>query len=74
MSDSERQLNLIAKSIMNAAAVLKSEKQDLTISNIIVRNDSYKTKVNEGNKDLRKMFYERKFSQYTMQKHQGSST
>ena len=47
---------------MNVAAVLKSEKQDLTISNIIVRNDSYKTKANEGNKDLQKMFYERNSS------------
>ena len=60
--DSERQLNLIAKLTMDVAAALKSEKHDLIISNITVRNDSFKTKANEGNKHLRKMFYERNFS------------
>ena len=46
----------------DVAAALKSEKHDVTISNTIVRNDSFKTKENERNKHLQKMFYERNFS------------
>ena len=60
--DLERQPELIVKSISDVAAALKSEKRNVRISNIIVRNDSLKTKASEVKRQLRKMCHERNFS------------
>ena len=57
--ESERQPDFIAKLIVDVAAALKSEKHGLSISNIIVRNDRFKTKAKEVNEHLQNMCYER---------------
>ena len=48
--DSDRPPDLIAKSIFDVASSLKANKHDVTISNIITRNDSFMAKANEVNK------------------------
>ena len=48
--DSDRSPDLIAKSIFDVASSLKTNKHDVTISNIITRNDSFMAKANEVNK------------------------
>ena len=45
----------------NVAATLKSEKHEVTISNIMIRNSRFETKANKVNEPLRKMCYERNF-------------
>ena len=45
----------MAKLIIDVAAALESEKHNVTISNIIVRNYIYRTKASKGNKHLLKM-------------------
>ena len=59
--DSEHQPDLIAESMANVAATLKSEKHEVTISNIMIRNSRFETKANKVNEPLRKMCYERNF-------------
>ena len=50
--DSDRSPDLIAKSIVNVASSLKSDKHDVTILNIITRNDRFMAKSNAVNKSL----------------------
>ena len=50
--DSDRSPDHIAKSIVNVASNLKTDKHDVTISNIITRNDRFMAKANEVNKCL----------------------
>ena len=57
-----RRTSTAAKLIVDVTAVLKNEKRDVSISNIIVRNDRLKAKVNEVNEPIGKMCYERNFS------------
>ena len=53
--------DLIAKSIVDVASSLKTDKHDVTISNIITRNDCFMAKANKVNKYLTKLCFERKF-------------
>ena len=50
--DSDRSPDLIAKSIVNVASSLKTDKHDVTILNIITRNDRFMAKSNAVNKSL----------------------
>ena len=59
--DSDRSPDLIAKSIVDAASSLKTDKPDVTISNIVTRNDRFMGKANEVNKCLTKLYFERNF-------------
>ena len=45
--NSDRPSNLIAKSIVHLAITLKSNSQNVSISNIIMRNDSFNEKAME---------------------------
>ena len=53
--------DLIPKSIVNVASSLKTDKHDVTISNIITRNDRFMEKANEVNKYLPELCFERSF-------------
>ena len=55
--DSDRSPDLIAKSIVDVASSLKTDKHDVTISNIITRNDRFMAK--ELNKCLTELCFER---------------
>ena len=57
--DSDRSPDLIAKSIVDVASSLKTNKHDMTISNIITRNDRFMAKANEVNKCLTELYFER---------------
>ena len=59
--DSDRSPDLIAKSIVDVASSLKFNKHDATISNTITRNDRFMAKVNEVNKCLTELYFERNF-------------
>ena len=59
--DSDRSPDLIAKSTVDAASTLKTDKPDVTISNSITRNDRFMGKANEVNKCLTKLCFERNF-------------
>ena len=59
--DSDRSPDLIAKSIVDVASSLKTDKHDVTISNIITRNDRFMAKANEVNKCLTELCFERNF-------------
>ena len=59
--DSDRSPDLIAKSIVDVASSLKTDKHDVTISNIITRNDHFMAKANEVNKCLTELCFERNF-------------
>ena len=59
--DSDRSPDLIAKSIVDVASSLKTDKHDVTISNIITRNDHFMAKTNEGNKFLTEFCFERNY-------------
>ena len=59
--DSDWSPDLIAKSIVNIAFSLKTDKHDETISNIITRNDPFMAKTNEVNKCLTELCFERNF-------------
>ena len=59
--DSNLSLDLIAKSIVDVVSSLKTNKHDVTISNIITRNDRFMAKVNEVNKCLTELCFERNF-------------
>ena len=59
--DSDRSPDLIAKSIVDVASSLKTNKHDVTISNIITRNDRFMAKANEVNKCLTELSFERNF-------------
>ena len=50
--DSDRSPDLIAKSIVDVASSLKTNKYNVTISNILTRNDCFMAKANEVNKCL----------------------
>ena len=56
---SHRSPDLIAKSIVDVASSLKTDKHDATISNIITRNDRFMAKANEVNKGLTELCFER---------------
>ena len=57
--DSNRPPALIAKPMIHVASSLKTNKHDVTISNIITQNDHFMTKANELNKCLSKLCFER---------------
>ena len=59
--DSDRSPNLITKSIVDVAPSLKTDKRDVTISNIITRNDRFMAKANVVNKCLTELCFERNF-------------
>ena len=59
--DSDRSPDLIAKSIVDVASSLKTDKHDVTISNIITRNSCFMAKANEENKCLTELCFERNF-------------
>jgi len=59
--DLERPADLIAKSIADIGSKLKNDKHDVSISNIIARNDSLKDKVKEVNDCLESICIERNF-------------
>ena len=59
--DSDQSPDLIAKSIVDVAFSLKTDKHDVTISNIITRNDHFMAKANEVNKCLTELCFERNF-------------
>ena len=59
--DSDRLPDLIAKSIVDVALSLKTNKCDVTISNIITRNDCFMAKANEVNKCLTLLCLKRNF-------------
>ena len=59
--DSDRSPDLIAKSILDVASSLKTDKHDVAISNIIKRNDRSMAKANEVNRCLTELCLERKF-------------
>ena len=59
--DSDRSPDLIAISIVDAVFNLKTDKHDVTISNIITRNDRFMAKVNEVNKSLTELCFEINF-------------
>ena len=59
--DSDRSPDLIAKLIVDVASSLKTDKHDVTISNIITRNDRFVAKANEVNKCLTELYFERNF-------------
>ena len=56
--DSDRSPDLIAKSIVDVASSLKSNKHDVTISNIVTRNDRFMAKANEVNKCLTQLCFD----------------
>jgi predicted metallo-beta-lactamase superfamily hydrolase len=49
----------IANGIVNLAAVLKKEIHDVTVSNIIIRNDKWKEKANDVNNNLKNICMEK---------------
>ena len=57
--DSDRSLDLIAKSKVDVGSSLKINKHDVTISNITTRNDRFMVKANEVNKCLTELCFER---------------
>ena len=57
--DSDRSPDLIIKSIVDVTPSLKTDKRDVTISNIIARNDRFRAKANEVNKCLTELCFER---------------
>ena len=57
----DRSPDLIAKSIVDVASNLKTDKHDVTISDIITRNDCFVAKTNEVNKCLTELCFERNF-------------
>ena len=59
--DSDRSPDLIAKSIVGVASSLKTGKHDVTILNIIARNDCFTAKTNEVNKCLAELCFKRTF-------------
>ena len=59
--DSDRSLDLIAKSTVDVVSSLKTDKHDVTISNIITRNYRLMAKANEVNKYLTELCFERNF-------------
>ena len=59
--DSDWSPDLIAKSIVDVASSLKTDKHDVTISNIITRNDRFMVKANEVNKCLTELCFKRNF-------------
>ena len=56
--DSDWSPDLIAKSIVDFAPILKTDKLDVTISNIIIRNNRFIGKANEVNKCLTERCFE----------------
>ena len=56
--DSDRSPDLIAKSIVDVAPSLKTDKHDVTISDI-TRNERFMAKANEVNKCLTELCFER---------------
>ena len=58
---SDRSPYLIAKSIVDVASSLKTDKHDVTISDIITRNDCFMAKTNDINKCLTELCFERNF-------------
>ena len=59
--DSERSPDLIAKSIVDVASSLNTKKHDVTISNIITRNDRFMAKAHEVNQCLTEICFESNF-------------
>ena len=59
--ESDRSPDLIAKSIVDVAPSLKSDNHDVTISNIITRNDRFMAEANEVNKCLTELCFKRNF-------------
>ena len=57
--DSDRSPDPIAKPIVDVASTLRTDKQDVTISNIITRNDRFMAKANKVNKCLTELCFER---------------
>ena len=55
----DRPVDLIAKSIIDLAITLKSNSQNVSISNIIMRNDSFNEKAMEVNGYLKQLCTER---------------
>ena len=60
--DPDRPPELIAKSITDTATTLRSEKHDVTVSNIISRNDHLQTKAKKVNVHLARLCKENSFS------------
>ena len=56
--DSDWSPDLIAKSIVDFAPILKTDKLDVTIANIIIRNNRFIRKANEVNKCLTERCFE----------------
>ena len=50
---------MTAKSVVDVESSLKTDKHDVTISNIITRNDHLMAKANEVNKYLTELCFER---------------
>ena len=59
--DSDRSPDLVAKSIVDDASSLKADKQDVTISSIITRNDRFIAKENDVNKYFTELCFARNF-------------
>ena len=53
--NSDRSPELIAKSIADVGSSLKNDSHDVSISSIVVRNDKFKEKVAQVNKNLEKL-------------------
>ena len=51
--NSKRSPELIAKSIVDAACSLKNESHNLCVSSLVIRNDKFKAKVTEANRNLK---------------------
>ena len=58
--DSDRSPDLIAKSIVDVVSSLKTDKHDVTISNI-TQNNRFMAKANEVNKCLTELCFKRNF-------------
>ena len=57
--NSDRPSNLIGKSIVDLAITLKNNSQNVSISNIIMRNDSFNEKTMEVNGHLKQLYIEK---------------
>ena len=53
--NSDRSPELIAKSIADVSSSLKNDSHDVSISSIVVRNDKFKEKAAQVNKNLEKL-------------------
>ena len=61
--NSDRSPELIAKSIADVGSSLKNDSHDVSISSAVVRNDKFKEKAAQGNKNLEKLCAEYIFHQ-----------